>query len=85
MLLPFSTDPYNDIVLTCTDLCKLLHLKIFNDPSESVRCASAVFTDTWISMGQEDEEKARKEAFSNYQVTQELMAKVTTIKEFQYV
>ncbi len=49
---------------------------MFNEVSESVRGASAVFTDTWISMGQEEEEQARKAVFHGSQVTQELMAKV---------
>ncbi len=49
---------------------------MFNEPSEAVHGASAIFTDTWISMGQESEAYARKQAFHGYQVTQELMSKV---------
>ncbi len=60
-----------------TDCIGWVHLKSFNEPSEAVHGASAVFTDTWISMGQESEAEARKKIFHGYQVTQELMAKVT--------
>lgn len=44
------------------------------DPQSAVRGAHAVHTDTWVSMGQEDEKASRLEIFSPYQVTVELMA-----------
>ena len=39
----------------------------------SVRGASAVYTDVWASMGQEAEEKQRKQDFAAYQVNGQLM------------
>ncbi|MCH7811869.1 MAG: ornithine carbamoyltransferase, partial [Chloroflexi bacterium] len=36
--------------------------------------ADVVYTDVWTSMGQEDSYERRLQAFSAYQVTQELMA-----------
>lgn len=44
------------------------------DPFSAVRGAHAVHTDTWVSMGQEDEKAARLTIFAPYQVTRELMA-----------
>jgi ornithine carbamoyltransferase len=38
------------------------------DPSEAVRQADIVYTDTWISMGQEAESDARRRAFQGYSV-----------------
>ncbi len=46
----------------------------FVDPSVAVRGAHAVHTDTWISMGQESQKAERREIFSDYQVTDTLMA-----------
>ncbi len=45
-----------------------------SDPHEAVRGADAVYTDVWTSMGQEEEQEARRRAFLPYQVNRELMA-----------
>lgn len=44
-----------------------------DDPREAILGANVVTTDTWTSMGQEDEKEERKKAFGAYQVTQEMM------------
>jgi ornithine carbamoyltransferase len=43
-------------------------------PAEAVAGAHAVHADTWVSMGQEDEKGARKQAFEGFAVDGELMA-----------
>ena len=45
------------------------------DPAEAVRQANVVYTDTWVSMGQEAEKAQRVRDFAGYQVNAELMAK----------
>jgi ornithine carbamoyltransferase len=47
---------------------------IVADPLEAVEGADVVYTDTWISMGQEEESDARREAFAGFMVTPEMMA-----------
>ncbi|MGB0101369.1 MAG: ornithine carbamoyltransferase, partial [Nocardioides sp.] len=42
------------------------------DPAEAVRGADVVVTDTWISMGKEDESAARAEVFAPYSLTSAL-------------
>ena len=49
-------------------------ISILEDPIEAVSGADAVYTDVWASMGQEEEQKHRERAFSDFQVTSELMA-----------
>ena len=44
------------------------------DPKEAVRGADFVYTDTWTSMGQEDEAAVRRSIFARYQLNAELMA-----------
>ncbi len=46
-----------------------------NNPADAVEAADAVYTDTWASMGQENEKEKRAEIFAPYQVNKELMAK----------
>ncbi|KAG9043067.1 ornithine carbamoyltransferase, partial [Tulasnella sp. UAMH 9824] len=43
-----------------------------DDPSEAVKGADVVVTDTWISMGQEHEKAQRLKDFNGFQVTEEL-------------
>jgi ornithine carbamoyltransferase len=48
--------------------------EVMTDPREAVRGADVVVTDTWVSMGREDEAAARLAAFGSYTVTAELLA-----------
>lgn len=44
---------------------------------EAVKDAHVVVTDTWVSMGQEDEYKKRVQEFDGYQVNRELMSEAS--------
>ncbi len=50
-------------------------LEIGNDPMNAVTGAQAVYTDVWISMGQEEEYAKRLADFAPYQVNQALLEK----------
>jgi ornithine carbamoyltransferase len=52
-----------------------LQLLQTHDPAEAVRQADAVYTDVWVSMGQEAEKAIRTKAFARYQVNEALMNK----------
>ncbi|MBE7022694.1 MAG: ornithine carbamoyltransferase [Ruminococcaceae bacterium] len=47
---------------------------ITNDPAEAAKGADAIYTDTWISMGQEDQKAEKVKSFSPYQVNKELFS-----------
>ena len=47
---------------------------LVTDPMEAASGADVVFTDTWASMGQEEEKMARMKAFQGYQVNEALMS-----------
>jgi ornithine carbamoyltransferase len=47
---------------------------LFTDPAESVAGADVVVTDTWVSMGKEDEKAERIATFGDYRVDAALMA-----------
>jgi ornithine carbamoyltransferase len=47
---------------------------IYTDPLEAVAGADVVVTDTWVSMGKEDEKAARVASLSSYKVDADMMA-----------
>ena len=54
---------------------------LLRDPQAAAQDADVIYTDTWTSMGQEEEAKKRERVFPPYQVNQELvkLAKPTSI------
>jgi len=50
------------------------HYEITRDPLAAVEGADLVVTDTWISMGQEEEKARREQAFEGYMVDSAMMA-----------
>lgn len=50
-------------------------LQHFHSPEEAVKGADIIVTDTWISMGQEEEKAERLANFAGYQVTMDLASR----------
>jgi ornithine carbamoyltransferase len=48
-------------------------VKYLRDPHEAVKNAHVIYTDTWTSMGQEEETAKREKVFPPYQVNQKLV------------
>ena len=44
------------------------------DPREAVKAADIIYTDTWVSMGQENEKAQRMKIFTPYQINAKLIA-----------
>ena len=49
-------------------------LNFLRDPHEAVRFSNVIYTDTWTSMGQEEEAAARERVFPPYQVNDQLVS-----------
>ena len=49
-------------------------ITLLNDPHEAVKDADAIYTDTWTSMGQEEEAAKREKVFPPFQVNETLVA-----------
>ncbi len=54
---------------------KAAKLNFVKDPEFAIKNADIIYTDTFISMGQESEKAVRLEKFRNYQVNYELLKK----------
>ncbi|RQW76840.1 MAG: ornithine carbamoyltransferase [Methylococcus sp.] len=48
-------------------------VRVMRDPAEAVRGVDLVVTDVWASMGQEEEQTKREQAFGGYEVNEALM------------
>ena len=53
-------------------------VRVTSEVSEAVQGADVVSTDTWVSMGQEDDEAARRSAFAGYTVDPSVMARAAS-------
>ncbi|HLY28324.1 MAG TPA: ornithine carbamoyltransferase [Aggregatilineales bacterium] len=54
-----------------------LQLCVTDDPAQAVEGVDAIYTDTWTSMGQEEEAEARRKVFPPYQVNAALLQKAS--------
>ena len=70
----FHPDPM--VVQQATELAAgHCRMEVVEDPAEAVAGAHAVYTDVWASMGQEEEQTEREQAFRGFCVDEALMAK----------
>lgn len=73
---PVGYQPDPQIIETATRIANGFGqtIEVFEDPRDAVASADVVATDTWISMGMEEEQEKRIKEFSGFTVTGELMA-----------
>jgi ornithine carbamoyltransferase len=65
---PEGFEPQQEFIKETSDF-----IEITQDVSAACVNSDLIVTDVWASMGQEEEQKIREQAFSNYQVTPDLM------------
>ncbi|HIC46234.1 MAG TPA: ornithine carbamoyltransferase [Methylophaga aminisulfidivorans] len=65
---PVGYEPKADIVSSVDAT-----IALFNNPAEAAKDADLVVTDVWASMGQEEEQRKREEAFAEFQVNNDIM------------
>ncbi|KAL1571096.1 ornithine carbamoyltransferase [Candida albicans] len=77
-----------DVVEIAEKLAKEQNLtfEIVNDPIIALNNANIVVTDTWISMGEEEQKLAKLKQFQGYQITQEMckLGKVNSNWKFMH-
>ncbi|KAG0046276.1 ornithine carbamoyltransferase [Gryganskiella cystojenkinii] len=60
-------------------------LGVFHDPKQAIQNADVIVTDTWISMGQEEEKKQRLKSFEGYQLTTDLIESSGAKKDWKFL
>ena len=65
----------NSEILDAAQSQNKVKINITSNLTEAVKDADVVYTDTWVSMGDEDEKDIRIKAFSNFQVNESLLNK----------
>jgi ornithine carbamoyltransferase len=48
-------------------------IEIFIEPSQAALGADVLYTDVWVSMGQEEEKEKRRKIFKNYQINKDIV------------
>jgi ornithine carbamoyltransferase len=66
---PVGYEPDADIIAAADAT-----ITLFNDVNSAVNGSDLVVTDVWASMGQEEEQKKREQAFADFQVNHDVMA-----------
>ncbi|HEV8227125.1 MAG TPA: ornithine carbamoyltransferase, partial [Methylomirabilota bacterium] len=68
---PPGFDPDPAVLAACRDLGS--QVRLTTEPTEAMEGAQVVYTDVWISMGQEAERERRLESFQRYQLNPTLL------------
>jgi len=73
---PTGYSPKRDILKRAKEYAKLsgARIKTTKDPKEGVKDAEIIYTDTWVSMGKENEYEKRMKAFSGFTINKELLS-----------
>ncbi len=74
---PVGYSPAESVVARATHIAKTTggSVSVTNSPKEAVTGVDVVATDTWVSMGQEDEKQKRLNDFSGFTLDSELLQK----------
>ncbi|RKY56131.1 MAG: ornithine carbamoyltransferase [Candidatus Neomarinimicrobiota bacterium] len=70
---PGGYDP-DPVILENARNTKLSTIEIVHNPADAVKNADVIYTDVWVSMGQEAEKEKRMKDFMPFQVNAELMS-----------
>ncbi len=71
---PEGYGPDQNVLKECSGKLKG-SITVTNDPAEAIKDADVIYTDVWVSMGQEEEAKERLKAFKGYEVNSNLLSK----------
>ncbi|NOZ82430.1 MAG: ornithine carbamoyltransferase [Euryarchaeota archaeon] len=72
---PEGYEPRQEVVRKALELAERsgASIEVLHSPEQAVEGADFVYTDVWVSMGQEDEEQERLRRFRSFQLNSELL------------
>jgi ornithine carbamoyltransferase len=70
---PKGYEPASDVLKKARTSAKG-DISVMNDPKQAVKGADVIYTDVWVSMGQEKEAAKKRERFRNYRVNRRLLS-----------
>ena len=72
---PKELEPDPAVLAEAAEVAKRngVDIRVFNDPKEGVKGANVLYTDVWVSMGEEAKTAERVKLLSPYQINMELM------------
>ncbi len=70
---PKELEPDKDLLAKCRSIAKHSTIEVINNPHEAVKGADAIYTDVWVSMGEEALKEERYKLLGPWQVNQELI------------
>jgi ornithine carbamoyltransferase len=70
---PEGFEPHNEILERSRASAKS-EIVVLRDPREAAGMADALYTDVWVSMGQEKEAEHKKKKFREYQINEKLLS-----------
>ena len=79
---PKELEPNPELLAKCREIAAHSTITVINDPKEAVKGADAIYTDVWVSMGEEALKEERYALLGGWQVNSEIMSatgKDTTI------
>lgn len=70
---PKAYKPKAELIKKALSLNKDAKIILTDNPADAVKNADVIYTDVWVSMGQEKEYNIRKEAFKDFQLNKNLL------------
>ncbi len=70
---PRGYEPNSEILKDAQQINSKCKIEIKNNPLEAVENADVIYTDVWVSMGEEKEKEARINAFKDFQINEKLI------------
>ena len=73
---PKELEPDKELLAKCRGIAKHSTIEVINDPYEAVKKADAIYTDVWVSMGEEALKEERYKLLRPWQVNENLFKAV---------
>ncbi|MCK4904965.1 ornithine carbamoyltransferase [bacterium] len=70
---PKGYEPSSGILEDAQKINPKCKIKLLSNPIEAVKNADVIYTDVWVSMGEEEQKKARLSAFKDFQINEKLV------------